>query len=121
MRVVTTAMPNVARRRTHPGHPTVTKTMMPRSAPQITPEIVKVPSKYPAIETTAFATTAVAMKARGVEANDATASSLTSDTHQRTAAAVAGTETLSSSRMGMVSTAAAATAATKGTATENHR
>ena len=60
------------------------------------------------------------MAPTGVDANPATESSLKSDTHQRTAAAVAGTDTLSSSLTGMVSTAAAAMAATNGAATENH-
>ena len=48
-------------------------------------------------------------------------SSLTSDAHHSTAPAVAVTEMLSSSRIGMVSTAAAARAATNGIAKENQR
>ena len=93
---------------------------MPTSAPTIAPESSPCgrESRHPA--TAALTARATGSARSRIGSHVCRASSLTSDAHHSTPAAVSGTEQLSSSLIGIVSTRAAAAAATNGAPSENH-
>ncbi len=116
-----TANAKVASSRPHPPAPHVTNTMIPMTAPQIAPGIVTVRAPYPAAATATFTATASGRSRHAFAAAAAARSLLMRDVVQRMALAIVGTEMLSSSLIGIVSTAAAPSAATHGIPMENHR
>ena len=88
--------------------------------PQIAPDTVTVPPKYPSAATAPFAASATGSVRTLFAIALVARSSLISDVNHSTAAAKAGTEMLSSSLIGIVSTAAAPIAASHGIQMENH-
>jgi hypothetical protein len=84
------------------------------------PGIVTVFARYPAAATATFTATASGSSRSALDMAADTRSSPTSDVHHKTAAAAAVTERLSSSLIGIDSTAAAVSAASQGIQMENH-
>src|SRR5688500_12746978 len=120
-REVTTATAKVASRRAQPPQPAVRAIAVPSPAPQSAPVLVTVRAAYPAPATAALAASASGRVPDAARPKLTTRSSLINDVAHSTAAAAAGTETLSSSLIGIVSTAAATIAASTGIQRENQR
>src|SRR5947208_1588229 len=92
---------------------------MPMSAPTIAPDIDTVRARYPAHATIALTPMAHGRAAAIVRSDASRAAGVIRLANHRTAPAVAGTETLSSSRTGIVSTSAATMAAASGATISN--
>src|SRR5437867_9800121 len=92
---------------------------MPMTAPTIVPDVDTVPARRPNQAATTLTRTADGSASIMAGAEAFTACELIKLASHRTAAAAAGTDTLSSSLTGMVSTNAATTAAASGASTSN--
>src|SRR5919198_3026104 len=92
---------------------------MPTMAPPIVPDSDTVPARYPSQATTTLTRSAHGRWDTTASRDAANASALINDAIARAAAAVTGTEMLSSRRTGIVSTSAAAAAAASGARNAN--
>src|SRR5437764_6355843 len=91
------------------------------SAPTSGPDIDTVPHRYPSHATRALTAIAHGSADRTVDCDPVRATGEIKLTSHKTNAADAGTDRLSSSRTGIVSTSAATTAAASGASTSNQR
>src|SRR4029453_2248804 len=91
------------------------------TAPTMAPDTETVRAAWPAQATAAFNGSAISRTDGAAAASAMASPSLTHESAHSTDAAVSGTERLSSSLIGTVSTAAAASAAMNGAPSENQR